>query len=117
MALRSTWLQKYFLDSLIRKMLIYGGEIIVENSTSTFIFSLGIIAYKIMTGKFPFPDNLSQSELTKKIQEGKFDFSTRVFIDYSERAIDLVKRMLKVDPGRDFKIDAPHFKRFSINHY
>jgi len=63
------------------------------------IWSLGIIAYKIMTGKFPFPDNLSQSELTKKIQEGKFDFSTRVFIDYSERAIDLVKRMLKVDPA------------------
>jgi len=52
-----------------------------------------------MTGKFPFPDNLSQSELTKKIQEGKFDFSNRVFIDYSERAIDLVKRMLKVDPA------------------
>ena len=66
-----------------------------------------------MTGKFPFPDNLSQSELTKKIQEGKFDFSNRVFIDYSERAIDLVKRMLKVDPGRDLKIDAPHLKHFS----
>lgn len=64
-----------------------------------------------MTGKFPFPDNLSQSELTKKIQEGKFDFSTRVFIDYSERAIDLVKRMLKVDPGRDLKGVKGHLQQ------
>ena len=62
-------------------------------------FSLGIIAYKIMTGRFPFAENLTQAELTKKIQEGKFDFSPQIFVGYSERAIQIVREMLDVNPG------------------
>jgi len=63
------------------------------------IWSLGIIAYRIMTGCFPFQTNLNESDLTEKIKDGKFDYSTAVFVGYSERAITVVKNMLKVDPA------------------
>lgn len=63
------------------------------------IWSLGIIAYRIMTGLFPFQNNLTEAELTEKIKGGKFDYSTSAFVGYSERAITVVKNMLKVDPA------------------
>lgn len=52
-----------------------------------------------MTGCFPFQTNLNESDLTEKIKDGKFDYSTAVFVGYSERAITVVKNMLKVDPA------------------
>lgn len=63
------------------------------------IWSLGIIGYRIMTGSFPFQTTLSEADLTEKIKEGKFDYSASAFGGYSERAINLVKNMLKVDPA------------------
>lgn len=60
---------------------------------------MGIIAYKIMTGVFPFLTNIGENELTEVIKEGKFDYSKEHFIGYSDRAINLVKNMLKVDPA------------------
>ena len=43
--------------------------------------------------------NLKESELTDKIKEGNFDYSVQVFKGYTERAIQVVKNMLKVDPA------------------
>ena len=52
-----------------------------------------------MTGSFPFQTNLSEADLTENIKGGKFDYSTSAFVGYSERAITVVKNMLKVDPA------------------
>jgi len=90
-----------FQESTCGTPLYMAPEILCRHSYSLQcdIWSLGIIAYRIMTGKFPFDLNLKESELTDKIKEGNFDYSVQVFKGYTERAIQVVKNMLKVDPA------------------
>lgn len=90
-----------FQESMCGTPLYMAPEILCRHSYSLQcdIWSLGIIAYKIMTGVFPFLTNIGENELTEVIKEGKFDYSKEHFIGYSDRAINLVKNMLKVDPA------------------
>jgi len=93
--------EQEFQESTCGTPLYMAPEILCRHSYSLQcdIWSLGIIAYRVMTGMFPFPMNLEEGDLTAKIKEGKFDYSTNVFKGYTERAITVVKNMLKTDPA------------------
>lgn len=70
------------------------------------IFSTGVIAYRLLTGKFPFQDDLFDDEagenwvgspkmaqIRRKLKVAKVDFSSSVFEDNAQ-ACDLIMRML-----------------------
>lgn len=60
------------------------------------IWSLGIVLYLLITGKYPFDGN-SRAELFAKIQKGTFTFPESVTKKVTPDCIDLIKRMLTVD--------------------
>ena len=50
-----------------------------------------------MTGCFPFPNAVTEVDLIERIKVANFDYSSSKFVGYSQKAIDLVQNMLKVE--------------------
>ena len=63
------------------------------------VWSLGIVLYVTMTGKYPFDGN-SREEVFSKIQTGMFDTSEKLFRNTSSECVDLIKKMLIVDRNK-----------------
>ena len=59
------------------------------------IWSMGVIMYKLLTGKYPFDDN-DENIVYKKILDGHFSFPEKPYI--SNVAKDLIKQILVIDP-------------------
>merc|ERR1719359_2313057 len=70
------------------------------------VFAVGVIAYKLLSGKFPFHDEIFDDEagenwvgspkmlqIRRRLKVAKVDFSPSVFHE-QPRALDLVTRML-----------------------
>ena len=78
------------------------------------LYSCGIILYYMLCKKLPFNER-SDSELYKKIIEGKFNVSKHI----SKEAQDLLKKIIKVNPEQRIKIadlkKHPWFKLANIN--
>ena len=78
------------------------------------LYSCGIILYYMLCKKLPFNER-SNSELYKKIIEGKFNISKHI----SKEAQDLLKKIIKVNPEQRIKIadlkKHPWFKLANIN--
>uniref|UniRef100_A0A2K6GKK2 Checkpoint kinase 2 n=1 Tax=Propithecus coquereli TaxID=379532 RepID=A0A2K6GKK2_PROCO len=61
-------------------------------------WSLGVILFICLSGYPPFSERKTQVSLKDQITSGKYNFIPEVWADVSEKALDLVKKLLVVDP-------------------
>ena len=62
------------------------------------MWSLGVLLYVMLSGKFPFSGHTRQ-EIFWNIQVGKVNFKGKVFHKVSQEAQDLIKKLLTTDPS------------------
>jgi calcium-dependent protein kinase len=62
------------------------------------VWSIGVILYYILSGKFPFNGN-SNLEIFEKINKDEPIFQKNIFNDISQNAIDFIKRCLVKNPN------------------
>lgn len=65
-------------------------------------WSLGVILFICLSGYPPFSEYKTQVPLKDQITSGKYNFIPEVWAEVSEKALDLVKKLLVVDPKARF---------------
>ncbi|XP_070625873.1 serine/threonine-protein kinase Chk2 isoform X2 [Bos indicus] len=65
-------------------------------------WSLGVILFICLSGYPPFSEHKTQVSLKDQITSGKCNFIPEVWAEVSEKALDLVKKLLIVDPKARF---------------
>ncbi|XP_008056881.1 serine/threonine-protein kinase Chk2 isoform X2 [Carlito syrichta] len=65
-------------------------------------WSLGVILFICLSGYPPFSEHKTQVSLKDQITSGKYNFIPEVWAEVSEKALDLVKKLLVVDPKARF---------------
>ncbi|KAL4698023.1 hypothetical protein H8957_001049 [Semnopithecus entellus] len=65
-------------------------------------WSLGVILFICLSGYPPFSEHRTQVSLKDQITSGKYNFIPEVWAEVSEEALDLVKKLLVVDPKARF---------------
>ncbi|XP_019598658.2 serine/threonine-protein kinase Chk2 isoform X2 [Rhinolophus sinicus] len=65
-------------------------------------WSLGVILFICLSGYPPFSEHKTQVSLKEQITSGKYNFIPEVWAEVSEKALDLVKKLLVVDPKARF---------------
>ncbi|XP_046427711.1 ovarian-specific serine/threonine-protein kinase Lok [Neodiprion fabricii] len=68
------------------------------------VWSLGVILYCCLSGLVPFISNAKDISLQHQIVQGIYSFPRERFKKVSLRAIDLIQRMLTVDPSKRITI-------------
>ncbi|XP_064620238.1 serine/threonine-protein kinase Chk2-like [Lineus longissimus] len=63
-------------------------------------WSLGVILYICLVGYPPFTDERKDMDLSKQITTGQYDFPKDYWADISTKAVDLIKKLLTVDPKK-----------------
>ncbi|XP_005112692.1 serine/threonine-protein kinase Chk2 [Aplysia californica] len=63
-------------------------------------WSLGVILFIMLSGYPPFSDERKDMDLPKQILGGHYSFPKQYWKDVSETAIDLIKKMMVVDPKK-----------------
>ncbi|XP_041504683.1 serine/threonine-protein kinase Chk2 isoform X3 [Microtus oregoni] len=82
-------------------------EVLISNGTAGYsravdCWSLGVILFICLSGYPPFSEHKTQVSLKDQITSGKYNFIPEVWTDVSEKALDLVKKLLVVDPKSRF---------------
>lgn len=62
------------------------------------LWSCGIILFILITGRPPFGG--SDDEILARLKNVKFDFKEKIFKGISEEVMDLLKKLLEVDPNK-----------------
>lgn len=76
----------------------------MKYSSKADVWSIGVIAYVILSGRHPF-NGPKINDILKKIQAGPLDFSHPVWAGVSPLAKDLIQCILVVDPERRPSVD------------
>jgi serine/threonine-protein kinase CHEK2 len=73
------------------------------------IWSLGVVLYICLCGFPPFSDELYTKEfpytLSQQIRSGRFDYPSPYWDSVGDPALDLIDRMLVVEPEKRFTVD------------
>lgn len=67
------------------------------------MWSVGVILYACLSGVFPFDEEESVED---QVRAGKFHFPDEYWANVSDSAIDVVCRLLVVDPRQRFTADG-----------
>jgi len=70
-------------------------------SKASDMWSLGVIAYALLSGKFPFQDG-NAMRLNVKIRKGEYDTSSTDWTNVSSTAKDFIKQLICVDVTKRF---------------
>lgn len=77
-------------------------------------WSLGVILFICLSGYPPFSDERTDMDLPKQIMGGHYTFPKQYWTGISDKAIDLIKKMMTVDPKKRITlgdaINHPWFK-------
>jgi len=95
--------KREFLEQFCGTPVYMAPEILQKNSYSVQcdIWSLGLIIYESMSGKFAFErENMTEEDLIEVIIKAQFDYENENLKTYPESAKDLLKRMLTPDPAK-----------------
>lgn len=63
------------------------------------MWSIGVILFILLSGSPPF-NGKDDAEILRKVKDGKFEFTQKVWADISEDAKDLISKLLTFDPSR-----------------
>ncbi|KAB8336713.1 hypothetical protein FH972_021022 [Carpinus fangiana] len=73
------------------------------------VWSLGVVLYICLCGFPPFSDELYSAEnpynLSQQIKMGRFDYPSPYWDPVSDLALDLIDRMLTIDPDKRITVD------------
>ncbi|KAF3937593.1 hypothetical protein ABW19_dt0201125 [Dactylella cylindrospora] len=69
------------------------------------IWSLGVVLYICLCGFPPFSDELAPPNLRDQIKEGRFDYPSPYWDSIGDSALDLIDRMLTVDPEERITVE------------
>ena len=81
---------------------VFNAEYIYK--TSRDIWALGVILYISLSGRMPF-DDLKSESLISQISNGSYSLSSSIFPKTDENALDLIKKMLTVNPEERIQLD------------
>lgn len=69
------------------------------------LWSLGVILFICLAGYPPFSEEISKVPLNEQIVKGLYSFPNQYWKSVSPQAIDLVKKLLTVDPKKRITVD------------
>ncbi|KAI9330514.1 kinase-like domain-containing protein, partial [Obelidium mucronatum] len=75
-----------------------GGKDTRAYGSAVDLWSCGVILYICLVGQPPFSDELAPPSMLDQIKQGKFNFPSPWWDDISPEAIDLIKKLIIVDP-------------------
>ena len=103
--------KKNFSD-IIGTLLYCSPEVLANDyNESCDIWSCGVLMYCLISGYFPF-DGDNETEITRKILTGKYEFDIDHFNGISDEAKDLISKCLKKEPRKRISIQEALNHRF-----
>jgi len=94
--------KREFLEQFCGTPVYMAPEILRKQSYSLNcdIWSLGLIIYEAITGRFAFKrENMTEDDLIEVIIKAEFDYNDKILKTYPKPAVDVLRRMLQPDPA------------------
>jgi serine/threonine protein kinase len=79
------------------------------------MWSLGVILYILLSGSPPFNPDRTDKSLLKQICGGDYSFPASKFGGISHYAIDLIKKLMNVDPKERLSADQVISKKLKFH--
>ena len=98
-------LQGEYADEMVGTLAYCSPEILLglQHSMKTDVWSLGVVIYELLSGKFPFMSD-EKGATKKNITRGAINLNTMRWSSISPEAKDLMKKML--NPDEESRISA-----------
>jgi len=103
--------KREFLEQFCGTPVYMAPEILRKQSYSLNcdIWSLGLILYEAITGRFAFKrENMTEDDLIELIIKAEFNYNDKILKTYPETAVAVLRRMLQPDPAQRIQAGELH---------